>query len=129
MALLAPEKEMVTSGSRKNSFHDVMDSTIVKKRKDSVTPLVFIDFEVEESSKANHKKTSVTSGERVRRFSRRLSLRPPSNVYKTSREVLPQYQIPRGLGRPKLENHKIKCECGRELEITYGGSHVDVSGE
>ena len=75
----------VKNDSRKSSLIDTINSAGKCVRKDSVTPLLFIDVDGDGRQSG---KSSIVSNpdvifgtEKVRRFSRRLSLKPPLNVY------------------------------------------------
>lgn len=71
--------------SKRNSLIDTINSAGKSVRKDSVTPLLFRDPEVDgrQSGKSSiaSNPDAIFGNEKVRRFSRRLSLKPPPNVY------------------------------------------------
>lgn len=82
MEIAPASNNNVGQNSRKDSIKRTIDYTMVPKRKDSVTPLLLNEFDAEDVNKARDKRGSDTSGDRIRRLSRRLSLKPPSNVYR-----------------------------------------------
>lgn len=110
--------------SRKTSLIETITSAHARLRKDSVAPLISLG---EPGDKLRPGKTisepasptDSSDNERTRRFSRRLSLKPPSNVYRERRESPKgsgQFLFP-GSPQNQAEKHVVQCECGREIQV------------
>ena len=69
------------SESRRSSLIEKIASTQVRGRKDSISPFTHIDYE-SQSFKGSRDSMGSIEGERTRRLSRKLSLKPPPTVYK-----------------------------------------------
>ncbi|XP_060604392.1 uncharacterized protein LOC132757202, partial [Ruditapes philippinarum] len=112
--------EIPLDGTRKNSLIETIRQSHVPARKDSVAPLSLISIETPRHCASDP--ATPERGEdhdRSRRLSRRLSLRPPPNVYRTQRESSksPRSSLPRGPHSGTAEKHNVKCECGRVIQI------------
>ncbi|XP_052807121.1 uncharacterized protein LOC128236279 [Mya arenaria] len=117
--------------SRKNSLRDAIIATHRPKRKDSVAPLMSPTDTTDARRKSsavfgsNDLPEIVIGTEKVRRLSRKLSLKPPANQYwrrspkKTSLERC----------NPG-DSHTVRCECGLEISVKceWGSAISSTSG-
>ncbi|XP_052258678.1 uncharacterized protein LOC127863298 isoform X2 [Dreissena polymorpha] len=116
LALSGTESEF---SSRRSSFIDRVQN---KRRKDSVAPFVLSYDATDLDRKSSQgsvlsvaSSPDIVSGtDRVRSMNRRLSLKPPSNVYNERRKSRKSVSFDRKFSSG---NHKVHCDCGRNFTI------------